>query len=386
MRYDFAAIARELAEAKAAALSLKTIPYQRSWVEELQKLELKMEVAGTSRIEGADFTDKELDIALKETPDQLLTRSQRQAFAALQTYEWIRTLPDDQPVTTELIRDIHRRIVTGADDDHCTPGELRGRDQNVDFGTPRHRGCDGGQACESALGQLAEAIRSEYRGHDPLIAALAAHYHLAAMHPFLDGNGRTARALEALLLQRAGLRDTCFIAMSNYYYDEKPGYLAALAEVRARGHDLGPFLSFGLNGIARQVQRLLLEIQHEMRKALFQNVMFSLFGRMATKRRRVMAKRQLAILQVLLAEKEPLRWSALKAKVAHLYGELRKPDHAMMRDMINLLDLRTLGLTRDKDGVLHLAVRLEWPTEITETEFFQQSKKLPKAKAHTFID
>lgn len=51
------------------------------------------------------------------------------------------------------------------------------------------------------------------------------------MHPFLDGNGRTARAVEALMLQRAGLRDALFIAMSNYYYDEKTVYLAALAEV-----------------------------------------------------------------------------------------------------------------------------------------------------------
>ena len=61
------------------------------------------------------------------------------------------------------------------------------------------------------------------------------------MHPFLDGNGRTARALEALLLGRAGLRDSAFIAMSNYYYDEKAKYLAALAETRERDHDLTGF-------------------------------------------------------------------------------------------------------------------------------------------------
>ena len=63
-------------------------------------------------------------------------------------------------------------------------------------------------------------LDTSFRGHDILIQALAAHYHFAAMHPFLDGNGRTARALEALMLGGAGLRDTCFIAMSNYYYEE----------------------------------------------------------------------------------------------------------------------------------------------------------------------
>ena len=40
----------------------------------------------------------------------------------------------------------------------------------------------------------------------------------------LGGDGRTARALEALMLQRTGLRDTLFIAMSNYYYEQKTGY------------------------------------------------------------------------------------------------------------------------------------------------------------------
>ena len=77
IRYSPSIVAKELAEAKAAVLSLRTIPYQRSWVEALQQMELKREVAGTSRIEGAEFTERELEVAMKETPEQLLTRSQR---------------------------------------------------------------------------------------------------------------------------------------------------------------------------------------------------------------------------------------------------------------------------------------------------------------------
>lgn len=40
----------DLVEAKAAVLSLKAIPHQRDWLEKLQEIQLKMEVAGTSRI------------------------------------------------------------------------------------------------------------------------------------------------------------------------------------------------------------------------------------------------------------------------------------------------------------------------------------------------
>jgi len=68
-------------------------------VEALQEIQLKREVAGTSRIEGADFTDRELDAALKqETTEQLLTRSQKQAHAAMKAYKWIVTLPKDRPI------------------------------------------------------------------------------------------------------------------------------------------------------------------------------------------------------------------------------------------------------------------------------------------------
>jgi hypothetical protein len=79
-----------------------------------------------------------------------------------------------------------------------------------------------------------------------------------------DRRARIARAcprrnggLEALMLQRTGLRDTLFIAMSNYYYEEKNKYLEALAKVRADEHDLTEFLKFGLRGVTLQCNRLL---------------------------------------------------------------------------------------------------------------------------------
>ncbi len=68
-------------------------------------------------MEGAEFTERELDAALRETPEQLRTRSQRQARAAVRAYRWISEIPPDRPVDEILIREIHRKIVTGADDD-----------------------------------------------------------------------------------------------------------------------------------------------------------------------------------------------------------------------------------------------------------------------------
>ena len=370
--------------AKAAILSLTNIPYQRSWTDQLQVVQLKREVAGTSRIEGADFTDKELDAAMKESPEQLHTRSQRQAAAAVKTYRWIAGLPADRPIDAALIKETHRHIVTDADDDHCPPGQLRPRDVNVTFGVPPHRGAEGGEECESAFDGLCKAIQREFPQHDPLIQALALHYHFAAMHPFLDGNGRTARALEALMLQRVNLKDTLFIAMSNYYYEEKNSYLKTLASVRAANHDLSDFLAFGLKGITVQCGRLFEEIRKNVAKALFHNVMYDLFNRLRTTRKRVIAERHIDILKRLLAV-DVLTLQALSEQTLGIYKPLKNPGKALMRDINYLLRLKAIGYKKLPDNGYELFARLEWPTEITETDFFRSVKEMPKAKTHGFL-
>jgi len=384
IHYDRMALLDELTAAKAAMLALTEIPFQRSWADELQKMQLKREVAGTSRIEGAEFTEKELEAAMRETPEQLETRSQKQAAAAVRTYRWIAELPTDRPMDVDLILDIHRRLVTGCDDDHCPPGQMRQRDQNVTFGAPRHRGVEGGSECAQAVESLVEAARTVFRGHDPLIQALALHYHFAALHPFLDGNGRTARALEALMLQRTGLRDTLFIAMSNYYYEQKVGYLNALNETRAMDHDLTPFLKFALKGIEAQCRRLFSEIRLQVTKALFRNTVTDLFGRLKSPRQRVMSQRHVQLLNFILDEEE-IRLADLEKRSAHFY-RVKNPYKALIRDLNYLLGLNAIAARRlpEDEGFL-ISIRLEWPTKITETEFFRQVKAMPKAKVHGFL-
>jgi Fic family protein len=382
--YDILAVAQELTAAKAAVLSLTAIPFQRSWADELQGIQLKREVAGTSRIEGAEFTEKELEAAISEGPAELQTRSQRQAAAAVATYRWIAALPNDRPIDAQLIREIHTHLVVGADDDHCPPGRIRGPEENVTFGTPRHRGAEGGAECDSAFNELCRAILQEFRAHDPLIQALALHYHFAAMHPFLDGNGRTARAMEALVLQRTGLKHALFIAMSNYYYEEKPSYLDALADVRSRGHDLTPFIRFGLRGIEQQCRRLLSEITTNVRKALFRNVMYDLFGRLRAPRKRVMAERHLEILKLLL-KTDGLTLEELTTITEPKYHSLRNPLKALIRDLNYLIRLGAIRYEKLDKGGYRFFARLEWPTEITETDFFAVVKQMPKAKTYSFL-
>lgn len=354
----------------------------------LQAIQLKMEVAGTSRIENAEFVGDELEVAVQaDTAEQLRTRSQKQAHAALKAYRWVARVPDDQPVSVDIIRQIHRLIVTDCDDDHCPPGILRTGDQNVTFGIPRHRGVLGGEQCEYAVARLARELSTSFRGHDPLVQAMAAHYHFAAMHPFLDGNGRTARALEALMLQRAGLKDILFVPMSNFYHNEKSAYLAALSDVRQLGHDLTPFLQFALRGVESEVRRLMEMIRRAVSTEVYRGFVSELFARLESSRKRVIVKRQLQLLNHLLVQDGGVNWATLVPEVRGRYESRKHPVAALQRDVTRLADLGAVSINsvRDARGSgIHISVNLDWPSTITATEFFERLKTLPRSKSRSF--
>ncbi len=189
------------------------------------------------------------------------------------------------------------------------------------------------------------------------------------------------------MLQKAGLRDSCFIAMSNYYYDEKTEYLAALAEVRtSRGrsgesnHDLTPFLVFGLKGVALQSKRLIREIRTATLKLLYRDMMRSLSERLYSPRKRVITQRQFGILEILLAE-QSLHPRELIIKTLAKYNHLRAPFKAFVRDINALLALRAITWGGGEDDLFVL--NLNWPMFITESKFYKVIEDLPRPQ-YTF--
>ena len=377
LRYDGTAIAGALIEAKTAAGVLIRLPYLPQWIEQVHEEQLRLEAVGTTRIEGAEFTQREQDEALAPEASTRtdLTRSQRQLRSANAAYRWIRSQPADRPVTPELVLDIHRRMVTGCDDDHCEPGALRRSGANVTFGNPVCRGAEGGDELAAAFDALCRAFATEFRGHDPIIQAMSAHYHVGAMHPFDDGNGRTARALEAFMLRRAGVNDMVMVSLSNYYYEHMDESLAALSESRSREHDLTPFLRFALPAVAEKCDMLAAEIATHNKRVLYREFAQSLFGRLRSPRRRALAERQMRILQVLL-EFGPESPSDSLARVLTHYEDLKYPERAFARDLYDLLRLSAVTLSGHR-----VAADLDWPRKFSDSELLEKYERMPSVSA-----
>jgi Fic family protein len=66
---------------------------------------------------------------------------------------------------------------------------------------------------------------------DPLVRMAVAHYQFEAIHPFTDGNGRTGRILNLLMLVERGLLDEPILYLSKYIIENRPTYYRLLLDV-----------------------------------------------------------------------------------------------------------------------------------------------------------
>jgi len=101
---------------------------------------------------------------------------------------------------------------------------------------------------------------------EQVIQAIVAHIYLAMIHPFGDGNGRTARLIEFYILLRAGLPDIASHILSNHYNDTRQEYYRRL-DLCVRERNLSGFIKYavlgfrdGLKGVMDIVQMNLLEM------------------------------------------------------------------------------------------------------------------------------
>lgn len=93
-----------------------------------------------------------------------------------------------------------------------------------------------------------EWINSDAKELNPVIAAGIIHYEFVRIHPFVDGNGRTARALAALFLYLNRFDTDRFFTLDEYYDNDMPAYYDALNSVDPETQDLTGWLEYFLEG------------------------------------------------------------------------------------------------------------------------------------------
>ncbi|MEM7533040.1 MAG: Fic family protein [Chloroflexota bacterium] len=81
-----------------------------------------------------------------------------------------------------------------------------------------------------------------------LLKAIVAHLYIAWIHPFGDGNGRTARMLEFQILLSCGVPSTSAHLLSNFYNQTRTEYYRQLDYASRSGGDIVPFVQYAMQG------------------------------------------------------------------------------------------------------------------------------------------
>ena len=159
------------------------------------------------------------------------------------------TLPD---FSSDLIKQYNRLVLDRLPPEEGTvPGELR--HHSVLVGQV-YRGAPA-EDCELLLDRLSSWLASPDFAAPPgreivyaIIKAVVAHLYLAWIHPFGNGNGRTARLLELHILLAAGVSSPASHLLSNHYNLTRTEYYRQLDYASRSGGDILPFLSYAVAG------------------------------------------------------------------------------------------------------------------------------------------
>lgn len=90
----------------------------------------------------------------------------------------------------------------------------------------------------------------------PVIVAGIVHQEIAAIHPFTDGNGRTARAVATLVLYQRGYDFRRLFALEDYYNEDRPSYYSAInigKTYTERRVDFTPWLEYFVRGFENEI-------------------------------------------------------------------------------------------------------------------------------------
>jgi Fic family protein len=152
-------------------------------------------------------------------------------------------------------------------DEGVVPGRIR--TDSVVVGGGIYRGAPA-EDCEFLVDELcnwlnemvADTAGSPWERPMHIIRAVLAHLYLAWIHPFGDGNGRTARLVEYQLLAEAGFPSPACHLLSNYYNRTRQLYYQVLRETSMNPpYCVEKFVSYALRGFVEELREQLNTIQ-----------------------------------------------------------------------------------------------------------------------------
>lgn len=176
-------------------------------------------------------------------------------------------------ITVDEIKEYNRLIFKNlAVHEDVVPGEIR--QHSVGVGSYRAAPAED---CIFLLDKLVDWLNNKLLPFDQniiafnIIKAIAAHVYFAWIHPFADGNGRTARLIELKILISSGVPVPAAQLLTNHYNLTRQEYYRHLENSSKSGGDLIPFIEYAVQGYIDGLHQQLKEISDQQFVVFWEN-------------------------------------------------------------------------------------------------------------------
>lgn len=347
-----------IGEAYARCAELSGTPLAPAMADALHQHALIRGAQATVAIEGNTLTVEQVAsiYAGEFSAPQSRAYQEREVRNVLEAFERLDVMvmeDGDLHLSADLICEMNRWVLDGVDPDAASaPGTIRTHSVVVGpyVGPPA-------RDCWHLLDRLAEWLDGDdFRPTSgesdenrdafarTVLSALLAHLYIAWIHPFADGNGRTARLLEYVILARSGMVPLAAAnLMANHFNLTRDRYYARLAAA-SRERDVLGFLAYGIEGLVDGLVEHSAAVRAQHLGLAWQSYVAETMARFPTS---PASERQRALVMALApGEKVPRSDIAgLTPQLAQLYA--RTGPRTLARDLNRLQDAELIEVSAE---------------------------------------
>jgi len=219
------------------------------------------EAITSSQLEGASTT-QDVARAMLRSGREPRDRSEQMILNNYRAMQAIRDLKD-RTMTPQLLLEVHAIVTRDTLDNPDAAGRLRRSEEDIKVVDERHHEVlhepPAADTLPQRLQRLCDFANSDESAEPfvhPLIKAILLHFMLGYDHPFVDGNGRTARALFYWSLARSGYWLMEYVSISRLLKEAPAQYARAYLFTETDANDTTYFITHQLDVIEKAIQAL----------------------------------------------------------------------------------------------------------------------------------
>ncbi|MEW5758784.1 MAG: Fic family protein [Candidatus Omnitrophota bacterium] len=254
-----AKINKSLVEIERVRGFLDAIRLKDDWFSDMQKKALILESHHSTHIEGTALSFEQAKDILEGKKIKGINRDdEKELLNYKKAMDFIsKYLDKDDPVTEGVIRELHKITVKNVRGGQVDPGNYRriqnyvvnSRTREVIYTPPSPF------EVPHLMREFVEWLNS-IQDISPLLLAGISQFQFVHIHPFVDGNGRTARLLSTLILYKTGYDFKRLFSISEYYDKDRPAYYQAIQSVRNNSMDMTFWLEYFVDGLKSQMAEI----------------------------------------------------------------------------------------------------------------------------------